>query len=165
MAAKFYYKNSSRNIVVFPDEQAQETAEIILQDIYNKYFDSIPSVFKENWQDIKLYHPSGKINKANAIMLKVEDGAYDIRNKLNHLTGKEWTKFTCSWFIFNALASDLKEERAVTKDTQAHPATFSPTMVADFIKFFTKEGDTVIVTGSSAIGVGSTDMLQIITIK
>ena len=28
-----------------------------------------------------------------------------------------------------------------------------------------KEGDTVIVTGSSAIGVGSTDMLQIITIK
>ena len=40
------------------------------------------------------------------------------------MTGKEWTKFTCSWFIFNALPSDLKEEREVTIETESHPATF-----------------------------------------
>ena len=153
MDAKFYYKNASRKIEVFPDDVAQEKAEYILKEIYDKHFDTIPNVFKENWENVKLYHPSGKIDKACSIMIKAEDGAYDIKNKLNHLTGKEWTKFTCSWFIFNALASDLKEERAITNDTQAHPATFSPTMISDFIKFFTKEGDIVI---DPFAGIGST---------
>lgn len=153
MSDKFYYKNSSRKIVPFPDEEAQAKAEVILADMIAHHADLIPSVYKENWEDVKLYHPAGKIEMANAIMLKVEDGAYDLRNKINHMTGKEWTKFTCSWFIFNALASDLKEERAVTKDTQAHPATFSPTMVSEFIRFFTKEGDTVLDPFG---GIGST---------
>lgn len=153
MGGKFYYKNSSRNIVLVPDEEAQKKAEVVLDKILADYRDSIPAVYRENWADVKLYHPSGNIDLANAIMLKAEDGAYNLRNKINHLTGKEWTKFTCSWFIFNALASDLKEERAVTKDTQAHPATFSPTMISEFVQFFTKEGDTVI---DPFAGIGST---------
>ena len=32
------------------------------------------------------------------------------KNKLNGLTGREWILFTKSWFVFNALPSDLKEE-------------------------------------------------------
>jgi len=75
------------------------------------------------------------------------------RNKLNDLTGKEWVLFTKSWILFNALHSDLKEERTVTKETAAHPATFSPTMISEFVRFFTKEGQTVL---DPFAGIGST---------
>lgn len=74
-------------------------------------------------------------------------------NTLNDLNGKEWILFTKSWFLFNALPSDLKEEREVTKKTEDHPATFSPTMVSDFIRFFTKPGQTVL---DPFAGIGST---------
>ena len=75
------------------------------------------------------------------------------KNKLNELTGKEWVLFTKSWFVFNALPSDLKEEREVTPKTDDHPATFSPTMVSEFIRFFTKEGQTIL---DPFLGIGST---------
>ena len=39
----------------------------------------------------------------------------DPRNKLNDLDGKEWIKFLKSWFVFDALKSDLDEEKAITK--------------------------------------------------
>ncbi len=74
-------------------------------------------------------------------------------NTLNDLTGKEWIKFTKSWFLFNALPSDLKEEREVTKKADDHPATFSPTMTSHFIRFFTKPGQTVL---DPFVGIGST---------
>jgi len=149
----FYYKNSSRKIVPFPDEVIQERAKEVLTNMYNVEAARIPNVYLQSWEDVKLYHPSGKIDKAQAIMLDEADGAYDLRNKLNDLTGKAWTKFTCSWFIFNALQSDLKEERDVTNESQAHPATFSPTMISDFVKYFTKEGETVL---DPFAGIGST---------
>lgn len=76
------------------------------------------------------------------------------KNKLNDLTGREWIKFTKSWILFNALPSDLKEERevlgAIGKD---HPATFSPTMISEFIKFFTKKNQVVL---DPFVGIGTT---------
>ena len=77
----------------------------------------------------------------------------DPRNKLNDLDGKEWIKFLKSWFVFDALKSDLAEEKAITKDTKDHPATFSPTMIADFIKFFTKRNMKVL---DPFVGIGTT---------
>lgn len=148
----FYFKNSSRKIVPFPSVEAQIKAKEKLSDILLSGI-NIPKVYLDNWENVKLYHPSGDVEKAQAIMINIDEGAYDLRNKINDMTGKEWTKFTCSWFIFNALQSDLKEERAVTKDTQDHPATYSPTMVSEFIRFFTKEGDTVL---DPFAGIGST---------
>ena len=149
----FYYKNSSRKIVPVEGQDVQEKAKHKLAEIRQTYSDKIPSVYLQQWDEVKLFHPSGNLDAAQAIMLKVEDGAYDLRNKINDMTGKEWTKFSCSWFIFNALASDLKEERAITMDSQLHPATFSPTMVSEFIRFFTKEGQTVL---DPFAGIGST---------
>jgi len=76
------------------------------------------------------------------------------KNKLNDLTGREWIKFTKSWFLFNALPSDLKEEREILGPmSKDHPATFSPTMIEEFIKFFTKKGQTVL---DPFLGIGST---------
>lgn len=150
---KFFYKNNSRKIVPYPDNAAQERAIEILEEMRKTKSDKIPARYLERWDDVKLYHPSGKIESANAIILAAEDGAYDLENKINDLTGKEWTKFTCSWFVFNALPSDLKEEREVTQKTREHPATFSPTMISEFVQFFTKRGSTVL---DPFAGIGST---------
>ncbi len=79
------------------------------------------------------------------------------------MTGKEWTKFTCSWFVFNALQSDLKEERTICKECEDHPATYSPTMMETFIKFFTKEKmsvlDPFMGIGSTLVGCKRTDRI------
>lgn len=149
----FYYKNTSRNIVPIEDKDLNIIAKNMLEDILQKHKNEIPQKYLEDWDNVKLYSPTGKIEKAKALIINEKDGAYDLSNKLNELTGKEWTKFTCSWFIFNALPSDLKEEREVTKDTELHPATFSPTMISDFISFFTKSGDKVL---DPFAGIGST---------
>lgn len=69
------------------------------------------------------------------------------RNGLNELTGKEWIKFTKSWFIHNP-------ERRPDKKL-LHPASFPESLIRDFIRFFTKKGELVVDpfvgTGSSLI--------------
>ncbi len=63
-------------------------------------------------------------------------GRYCKNNKLNHLTGKQWIKFTKSWFI-------LKPQRRLEKDL-LHPAKFPETLVERYIRFFTKKGEKVL---------------------
>jgi DNA modification methylase len=84
---------------------------------------------------------------------ETESKRVDPKNQLNDLTGKEWLKFLKSWYVFDALHSDLEEERKVTQDTRDHPATFSPTMISDYVKFFTKRGMKVL---DPFVGIGST---------
>lgn len=74
-------------------------------------------------------------------------------NILNELAGDEWLKFTRSWYVFDALEEDLEEERAITIDVDEHPATFSPTMISDYVRFFTKRGNVVL---DPFVGIGST---------
>lgn len=66
-------------------------------------------------------------------------------NKLNHLTGKEWIKFTKSWFILNPPRRD--------KAKIVHPAGFPETLVQGFIEFFTKREMWVL---DPFLGTGST---------
>ena len=60
-----------------------------------------------------------------------ERGRYNSNNKLNDLTGKEWLKFTKSWFIHRP---PRRKENEVL-----HPAKFPETLVEEFISFFTKK--------------------------
>jgi DNA modification methylase len=54
------------------------------------------------------------------------------RNLLNDLTGRDWLKFTKSWFICDS-------HRGVkNKPTELHPARFPEEMVAEFLQFFTQ---------------------------
>jgi len=66
-------------------------------------------------------------------------------NKLNELTGKEWIKFTKSWFIHNP----PKRENS----KMHHPACFPETLVQEFIEFFTKKYQWVL---DPFLGTGST---------
>ncbi len=148
----FYYKEG-KNIVAAKDKERNAQAKRRLADLFKNKKDSIPDRFLDDWQNVALYNPSGNVKAAKAILINPEDGAYDLSNPINELTGREWVKFTCSWFIFNALHKDLKEEREVSPNSKEHPATFSPTMIEEFIKFFTKKGEAVLDPFS---GIGST---------
>lgn len=79
-----------------------------------------------------------------------ERGKYSTANKLNNLTGKEWIKFTKSWFVHRP--PRRKEEEIL------HPAKFPESLVKEFIEFFTKENEWVfdpfLGTGSTLIAVG-----------
>lgn len=68
----------------------------------------------------------------------------EITNKLNDLSGKEWIKFTKSWFILRPKKRDQKI---------LHPGSFPEELVEDFIKFFTKKGGWVL---DPFLGSGST---------
>jgi DNA modification methylase len=81
-----------------------------------------------------------------------ERGVYHTGNPLNDLTGKEWVLFTKSWFIHNPPARK--------KDEMLHPAKFPESMIADFIRFFTKRNQTVL---DPMLGSGSTLVACIMT--
>ncbi|MHA2224393.1 MAG: DNA methyltransferase [Candidatus Hodarchaeales archaeon] len=71
----------------------------------------------------------------------------DPRNRLNALTGKEWIRFTKSWFIADGKSKDISRE------IELHPASFPPPMIKEFIEFFTKPGGRVL---DPFVGTGST---------
>lgn len=71
------------------------------------------------------------MNKKTEFVDLGERGRYNTNNKLNDLTGKEWLKFTKSWFIHRP---PRRKEKEVL-----HPAKFPETLVEEFISFFTKK--------------------------
>lgn len=82
-----------------------------------------------------------------------ERGKLSPYNRLNDLTGKEWIKFTKSWFIHRPPRRK--------KDEILHPAKYPETLIEEFIKFFTKENcwviDPFLGTGSTLIAAGNTN--------
>jgi DNA modification methylase len=77
----------------------------------------------------------------------VQRSATSTRNALNDLSGKEWIKFTKSWFIHHPRRRPDKK--------LLHPASFPESLIRDFIRFFTRKGELVVDpflgTGSSLI--------------
>lgn len=65
-------------------------------------------------------------------------------NRLNELVGKEWIKFTKSWFVHNPPPRGSKI---------LHPASFPESLAGEFIRFFTKKGQWVL---DPFLGTGST---------
>ena len=86
-------------------------------------------------------------NKSDKTIDFGERGIYNFNNKLNNLTGKEWIKFSKSWFIHMPPRRKSNE--------LLHPAKFPETLIEEFISFFTKEGDWVL---DPFMGTGSTLM-------
>jgi len=79
-----------------------------------------------------------------------ERGKYNKNNKLNDLTGKEWIKFSKSWFIHKPIRRKNSEI--------LHPAKYPESLVEEFIQFFTKKNawilDPFLGTGSTLIAAG-----------
>ncbi len=82
-----------------------------------------------------------------------ERGKLSPYNKLNNLTGKEWIKFTKSWFHHNPKAR---------KDNEIlHPAKYPESLAQQFIEFFSKKGDWIfdpfLGTASTLIAAGDSE--------
>ncbi len=77
-------------------------------------------------------------------------GRYNAKNKLNDLTGKEWIKFSKSWFVHRP--PRRKEDELL------HPAKFPESLIEEFISFFTKKGEWILDpfmgTGSTLLAAG-----------
>lgn len=69
------------------------------------------------------------------------------RSRLNDLTGKEWVRFTKSWFVTNPPRRSAAE--------RTHPAKFPEDLCEAFIRFFTRSGmwvlDPFAGTGSTVV--------------
>ena len=82
-----------------------------------------------------------------------ERGKLSPYNNLNDLTGKEWIKFTKSWFIHRPPRRKNNEI--------LHPAKYPETLVEEFIQFFSKKDawvlDPFLGTGSTLVAAGNTD--------
>lgn len=89
----------------------------------------------------KLFNDNEKEHSA----LEEFDGNYSKNNTLNDLTGKNWLKFTKTWFIYDG--PQRKENEML------HPAKYPEGMIIDFVKFFTKAGELVL---DPFLGTGST---------
>tara|TARA_E500000178_G_scaffold288348_1_gene290931 strand:- start:1792 stop:2835 length:1044 start_codon:yes stop_codon:yes gene_type:complete len=153
----FYKRDKGKVVPVIHTKAQFKKIQKIIDKIIEDNIDLIPKKILKKRKEIKLYQPDGIIDKADSLMINPEEGAFTIKNKLNELTGKEWTKFISSWFIFNAVRSDIKEEKKITEkfnlNADEHPATYSPTMISNFISFFTKSNQKVI---DPFAGIGTT---------
>jgi len=67
------------------------------------------------------------------------------RNKLNDLSGRDWIKFTKSWFVHRP---EPRGDRKIR-----HPASFPESLVREFVSFFTKKDELVV---DPFLGTGST---------
>ncbi len=76
---------------------------------------------------------------------RIPVGKRSLKNRLNLLTGREWIKFSKTWFIHRP-PSRKKEEIL-------HPAKFPETLIRQFITFFTKPREVVL---DPFLGTGST---------
>lgn len=104
-----------------------------------------PTNNEDQWDSLELFGKriGEKVGKHGVYL--GERGVYDTRNALNDLTGKEWVQFTKSWFVHNPPPRK--------GDEILHPAKFPETLIANFIRFFTKKGDIVL---DPMLGTGST---------
>jgi DNA modification methylase len=89
-------------------------------------------------------------DKKNTYIDLGDRGRYNAKNKLNNLTGKEWIKFSKSWFVHRPPRRNEEE--------LLHPAKFPESLIEQFISFFTKEGEWVLDpfmgTGSALLAAG-----------
>lgn len=92
----------------------------------------------------------------NAVFLgntiELPDGRkYNLNNKLNHLSGKEWTYFINS--VINTNYKTSGADSYAYNIRKIHPSPKPPQLMADIINFFTKENEIVF---DYFMGVGGT---------
>ena len=107
---------------------------------FNKLYSDYPIERLPSWiqNDIENTMVTGKSKK----VLKSKDGRkYHMDNRLNHLSGAEWTYFTCS--VLNTRYSTRGIEGCAHNIRKIHPSPKPPILMKNIIEFFTKEGELV----------------------
>lgn len=107
--------------------------------------DKLPSWVREN---ISVARVSGYKNKS---VIMPDGRRYNLNNKINHLSGQEWTYFINSVFC-TRYPTNGKESYA-HKIRKIHPTPKPPQLMRDLILFFSKERELVF---DMFMGVGGT---------
>lgn len=104
--------------------------------VYPDYdLNRLPRVVRENIDEI---YVEGKQKKT---LLLPNGQKYYLDNKLNDLTGSEWTFFTNS--VINTNYSTSGADNCAYKIRKIHPTPKPPVLLKDIISFFTKENEIV----------------------
>lgn len=113
-------------------------------EVYPNYkLELLPDWVQENINEARVFG-----NQKKGVVLP--DGRkYNLDNRLNDLTGKEWTFFINSVFM-TSYATSGKDSFA-HHIRKVHPTPKPPQLMRDIISFFTKKGELVF---DSFMGVG-----------
>lgn len=87
----------------------------------------------------------------NCSLIMPDGKRYNLKNKLNHLSGQEWTYFIKS--VFSTRYPTKGKESYAHEIRKIHPTPKPPQLMRDIILFFTKENELILDT---FMGVGST---------
>lgn len=102
----------------------------------------------KNQSSNKSKKKSPKTKKNDDIYIDLgKRGRLSKNNKLNNLTGKEWIKFTKSWFVHRPKRRNDVEI--------LHPAKYPESLIEEFITFFTKKNQFIF---EPFAGTGSTNI-------
>lgn len=128
----------------------------------------------DNYVPVKTTKKNGKKRKLKEYEIDMgERGIYNTKNKLNDLTGREWTYFTSSimetdfakdedsYSLWKYLQESVIETKYPTSGTESishdlrklHPSPKPPQLMRDIIRFFTKPNGIVL---DPFMGVGAT---------
>lgn len=128
------------------EDKNKEERAIPFLEAYPEYdVSNLPFWVRENIEQAVV---TGK--KYRSILMP--DGRrYNMDNKLNHLSGQEWTYFINS--VFSTRYPTNGKESYAHKIRKIHPTPKPPQLMRDIILFFTKENEIVF---DSFMGVGGT---------
>ncbi len=142
-----YNKDDKRTFLLFLDHSINSIQDIFLK---SRYIDFKQILIKEQFK--RIITANVKISIKNELREGLPLGTFSEKNKLNELTGKEWIKFTKSWFVHNPPPRKKIE--------LLHPAKYPESLIEDFIRFFTKKDqiilDPFLGTGSTSIAAKNT---------
>lgn len=137
------YRNAQR--IKANDSKKQQV--LAKENLQKEEVAKLPEWVKDNFDSAVLIG-----NKYQVI--QVPDGRkYHLKNKLNHLSGAQWTFFINS--IINTRFPSSGPEAFAHSIRKIHPSPKPPQLMRDIIEFFTKEGELVLDYFS---GVGGTQL-------
>ena len=141
MKKYYFYKKDKRDYVPVLDEKinklAKKKLDSFLQDTETL---KIPEKYKKLNGSLALFNSAGNLDKATSLFIIDEQTTFDLSNRLNELTAKEWLSETVTVFSQKGLGAG-SNDALIEKQ---HPAPFSFQDVARFIKFFSKSGDKIL---------------------
>ena len=126
-----------------PINEAYASARPFLEVHPNYDISVLPSWVRENISEARVY---GYQNKG---VILPDGRKYHLNNRLNDMTGKEWTFFINSVFLTHYPTNG--KEGYAHHIRKIHPTPKPPQLMRDLILFFTKENDLVF---DSFMGVG-----------
>lgn len=134
----YFYIKKRREFIPIDDKTINEKAKIKLEKI--KKENILPSYILDDWDNVYLCSSNENVDKSKSLYVKSLESTFDIKNKLNDLTAKEWLVETVSVFSQRGLGATNKDAQI----EKLHPAPFSFQDVARLIRFYSKEGERIL---------------------